>query len=101
MGMKYMLCITIVNGKDLGTYRRLVADKKLFVLLRLIANLCSWIHEVWYTMSTAADKNLRVKIGGPNCDLFYLYVFATFMIHWSYYAKTEIQNTPVKTPFLR
>ncbi|KAM6204855.1 LOW QUALITY PROTEIN: immunoglobulin superfamily member 22 [Sarcoramphus papa] len=29
MGMKYMLCITHVNGKDLGTYSPLVADKKL------------------------------------------------------------------------
>lgn len=68
MGMKYILCITNVNGKDLGTYSLLVADK-LSVMLRVIGNLCSWIHEVLCTMSTSADKNSRVKIGRPNCDL--------------------------------
>lgn len=69
-GMKYMLCITNVNGKDVGTYSPLVADKELsFVMLGVIGNLCSQILEVLCTMSTLADKHLRVKTGGPNCDL--------------------------------
>ncbi|KAM7108616.1 LOW QUALITY PROTEIN: immunoglobulin superfamily member 22 [Ciconia maguari] len=36
MGMKCIMCITNVNGKDLGTYSLLVADKKLSVMLRVI-----------------------------------------------------------------
>lgn len=68
MGMKYMLCITTVNGEDLGTYSPLAADKKP-VTLRVIGNLCSQIHKVQCTISTSGDKHMRVKIGGPNCDL--------------------------------
>lgn len=66
MGMKYTLWITNVNGKDLGIYSLLMAENKLSVMLRVTGSLCSLIHEVLCTMSTSADKNLRVKVGGPN-----------------------------------
>lgn len=68
--MKCMLCITNVNGKDLGTYSPLVTDKELSsVLLGVIGNLCSQIHEILCTTSASVDKHLRVNTGGPNCDL--------------------------------
>lgn len=54
--MKYMLCITNVNGKDRGTYSLLVADEKLSVMLRMIGNLCSRIHEILSTCQYLQTK---------------------------------------------
>lgn len=60
-----------------------VADRKL--LCREIGNVCSQTRDVLCTMSSStADKHLRVRIGGPNCNYLFLHISTTFMIHWSF-----------------